>query len=110
MCPSADPDRGTVLDVEFHDAIRSIAASPKLNQTANLVYPVIERVRNFYLREGNEPEQLAGVKNNHCAVGEAILACDAEHAEALMRGLFADRVANNVWLVTRWVSPLRRSF
>ena len=105
-----DLELWAAADAEFHDAVRSIAVNPKLNQTANLVYPVIERVRSIYLREGDEPERLSVATGAHCAVGEAILAGDAERAEALSRRLFADAGADNVRLLKRWVSPLRRSF
>ena len=107
---AADLERWAAADAEFHDAVRTIAANPKLNQTANLVYPVVERVRNIYLREGSEPERVMVATDAHCTVGEAILARDAERAEALSRRLFAAAGADNVRLLKRWVSPLRRSF
>ncbi|MBI3974256.1 MAG: GntR family transcriptional regulator [Chloroflexi bacterium] len=107
---AADLERWTQLDAELHDTIRAIAANPKLNQVANLVYPVIERVRSIYLREGHEPDQVAIATADHCVIGEAILARDATRAEALSRQLFAKAGADNVRLLKRWVSPLRRSF
>jgi DNA-binding GntR family transcriptional regulator len=107
---AADLDRWTETDVELHDTIRAIAANPKLNQLVKLVYPVVERVRSIYLREGSEPEQLAIANAEHCSIGEAILARDADRAEHLTRQLFAKAGADNVRLLKRWVLPLRRSF
>ncbi|HJR51951.1 MAG TPA: FCD domain-containing protein, partial [Gemmatimonadales bacterium] len=107
---AADMERWTHLDAEFHDTIRAIAANPKLSQTANLIYPVVERVRSIYLREGHEPDIMAVATGEHCAIGDAILAQDADQAEALTRQLFARAGADNVRLLKRWVSPLRRSF
>jgi DNA-binding GntR family transcriptional regulator len=107
---AVDLDRWTRLDAELHDTIRAVAGNPKLEQATARLYPVIERVRSVYLREGHEPEQLAVANAEHCAVAEAILAGDAEGAERLTRQLFAKAGADNVRLLTRWVWPLRRSF
>lgn len=107
---AAGRKRWTQIDAEFHDTIREIAANPKLSQVANLVYPVIERVRSLYLLEGHEPDTMAVATADHCAIGEAILARDAARAEDLTRQLFAKAGADNVRLLRRWVSPLRRSF
>jgi DNA-binding GntR family transcriptional regulator len=107
---TADLERWTQVDAEFHDAVRSIAANPKLSQMASLAFAVVERVRNIYLREGNEPDMLAIATADHCALGEAILARDERRAEELARALFAKAGADNVRLLRRWVSPLRRSF
>jgi DNA-binding GntR family transcriptional regulator len=98
------------LDAELHDTIRAIAANPKLTQVAGLVYPVIERVRNIFLREGPEPDRVATATADHCAMGEAILARAPDRAEALTRQLFAKARQDNVRLLRHWVSPLRRSF
>jgi DNA-binding GntR family transcriptional regulator len=107
---AADVERWTRLDAEFHDRVREIAANAKLSQTASLIYPVVERVRSTYLREGHQPDMMAVATEEHCAIGEAILAQDADRAEALTRRLFARAGADNVRLLKRWVSPLRRSF
>lgn len=97
-------------DANLHETIRSIAGNGKLLQLSGLVYPTVERVRNIYLREGSEPEQLAMATQDHLAMGEAILARDAERAEALTRQLFAKAGKDNVRLLRHWVTPLRRSF
>ena len=107
---AADVERWTQLDAEFHDTVRAIAANPKLTQVINLVYPVVERVRSIYLREGHEPDTLAVATAEHCAVGEAILAGETGRAEQLTQELFAKAGRDNVRLLKRWVSPLRRSF
>ncbi len=107
---TADLERWAQVDAEFHDVIRSIAANPKLSQVASLAFAVVERVRNIYLREGNEPDMLATATADHCALGESILARDGRRAEELARALFAKAGADNVRLLRRWVSPLRRSF
>jgi DNA-binding FadR family transcriptional regulator len=98
------------LDAELHNVVRAIAANPKLVQLADQVYPIVERVRSTYLREGSEPDRLAVLTAQHCAMGEAILAKEPDRAEALTRQLFADARRNNVRLLRHWVSPLRRSF
>jgi DNA-binding GntR family transcriptional regulator len=109
---ATDPDvEGWIkVDARLHETIREIAANPKLTQTANLVYPTIERVRNTFLREGPEPDRLALATADHRALGEAILARDAARAEELARRLFAKARQDNVRLLQRWVAPLRRSF
>lgn len=107
---AAAVERWTKADHEYHDVIRDLSGNPKLQQVANLVYPVIERVRDIWLREGPEPDRLAGTTDDHVAVGEAILAGDAERAEALGKELFVKARLNNVRLLRHWVAPLRRSF
>lgn len=97
-------------DVALHDHILAIAANPKLTQMAGLVYPVVERVRNIYLREGTEPDRLARITEEHGDLGDAILARDPERAEILARRLFAEAGRDNVRLLRQWVVPLRRSF
>lgn len=103
-------ERWAGIDVDLHAAIRTIAANPKLVQVAGLVYPVIDRVRHLHLREGSEPERLAAETAAHRRLGEAILAGDGDQAEQLVRGLFAKARLDNIRLLRRWVSPLRRSF
>lgn len=103
-------EQWTQADAEFHDAVRMVAANPKLSQTANLAYSVVERVRNIYLREGHQPDALAMATAAHCALGAAILARDGARAEELTRQLFAAAGADNVRLLKLWVSPLRRNF
>lgn len=103
-------ERWAKVDDDFHTTIRAIANNPKLRQVADLVYPIIERVRHFYLREGSEPERLAAATTAHRRLGEAILAHDGERAEQLARELFANARQDNVRLLRRWVAPLRRSF
>ena len=107
---AGDLDSWVKLDAELHDAIRAVAANPKLAQVASTVYPTIERVRSIHLREGSEPDRLAAVTADHCAMTEAILARDGLRAEELTRRLFAEARANNVRLLRHWVAPLRRSF
>lgn len=103
-------ERWAKVDAEFHTAIRAIAANPKLVQIADLVYPVIDRVRHLHLREGSEPERLAAETIAHRRLGEAILAQDGDRAEQLVRELFTKARQDNVRLLRRWVAPLRRSF
>jgi DNA-binding GntR family transcriptional regulator len=107
---AGDLDGWIKLDAELHDAVRAVAANPKLSQVASTVYPTIERVRSIYLREGAEPDRLAAVTADHWAMSEAIVARDGARAEALTRRLFAEARANNVRLLRHWVVPLRRSF
>lgn len=107
---TSDMERWIRLDGRLHDEIRKIAANPKLSQMAGLVYPVIERVRNTYLREGPEPDRLAVVTEAHRAMGEAILNRNPALAEQLTRGLFSRARQDNVRLLRHWVAPLRRSF
>jgi len=107
---AAELERWAGIDVDLHATIRSIAANPKLVQVANLVYPVIDRVRHLHLREGSEPERLAAETAAHRRLGEAILAGDGDQAEALVRELFAKARLDNIRLLRRWVSPLRRNF
>lgn len=107
---SGDLDAWAAVDAEFHDAIRTIAANPKLNQFTSMVYPLIERVRHMHLREEPGPARLNAQTNDHRAIGEAIIARDADQAEELTRRLFADARASNLRLLRHWVVPLRRSF
>ena len=107
---AAELERWAGIDVDLHATIRSIAANPKLVQVADLVYPVIDRVRHLHLREGSEPERLAAETAAHRRLGEAILAGDGDQAEALVRELFAKARLDNIRLLRRWVSPLRRNF
>jgi DNA-binding GntR family transcriptional regulator len=107
---AGEVDAWIELDGQLHNVIRAIAANRKLSQLADQVYPLIERVRNTYLREGADPDRLAVLTAQHCAMGEAILAKDPDRAEALTRRLFADARRNNVRLLRHWVSPLRHSF
>jgi len=97
-------------DAELHNVIREIAGNPKISQIAEQIYPLIERVRNTFLIEGDEPDRLVIPTAQHCAMGAAILAADPDRAEALTRRLFADAREVNIRLLRRWVSPLRRSF
>jgi DNA-binding GntR family transcriptional regulator len=106
----ADMDSWIKVDAELHDTIRVIAANPKLSQTANLVYPIIERVRNTFLRDGSEPDRLAVATEDHGELVNAILASDPALAENSARRLFAKAREDNVRLLQRWVAPLRRSF
>lgn len=106
----ADTDEWIKADATLHDVIREIAANPKLSQTANMVYPVIERVRNTFLREGSEPDRLAQATADHRAMGDAIVSRDAIRAEELTRQLFVKARQDNVRLLQHWVAPLRRSF
>jgi DNA-binding GntR family transcriptional regulator len=103
-------ERWVKVDGDFHTTIRAIANNPKLLQVAELVYPIIERVRYLHLREGSEPERLAAETTAHQRLGEAILAQDGELAERLVRQLFTKARQDNVRLLRRWVAPLRRSF
>jgi DNA-binding GntR family transcriptional regulator len=103
-------ERWAKLDADLHTTIRALANNPKLVQIADLVYPVIERVRHLHLREGFEPAALAAETVAHRRLGEAILAHAGEQAEALVRALFAKARQDNVRLLRRWVAPLRRSF
>lgn len=107
---AAELERWAKIDVELHATIRAIAANPKLIQVADLVYPVIDRVRHLHLREGSEPERLAAETAAHLRLGEAILARDGNQAEQLVRELFARAREDNVRLLRRWVAPLRRNF
>jgi DNA-binding GntR family transcriptional regulator len=107
---TADLEAWIKVDAELHDTIRDIAANPKLSQTAKLVYPTIERVRNTFLREGSQPDRLAVASTDHCAMCEAIQSHDSARAEELTRCLFAKARQDNVRLLQRWVAPLRRSF
>jgi DNA-binding GntR family transcriptional regulator len=106
----ADLERWARADADLHDTVREIAGNAKLSQLAGLVYPVIERVRSIYLRDGSEPDRLAMATADHCAMGEAILAGDAQRAESLARHVFAWGGAANARLLRHWVLPLRRSF
>lgn len=103
-------ERWARVDVDLHAAIRTVAANAKLTQVADLVYPVIDRVRHLHLREGSEPERLAAETAAHRRLGEAILAQDGALAEQLVRALFAKARLDNVRLLRRWVAPLRRNF
>lgn len=103
-------DAWTKLDGEFHDAIRGVAANPKLSQVATITYTTIERVRSTYLRDGSEPDRLSRAAADHVELGEAIVARDAARAEALTRQLFAKARVDNVRLLRHWVEPLRRNF
>lgn len=105
-----DMERWAQADAALHDHVRATAANPKLSQMAGLVYPVVERVRNIYLREGTEPDRLSRITQEHCDLGAAILAQEAERAETLARRLFANAGQDNVRLLRQWVVPLRRSF
>lgn len=98
------------VDPELHDAIREIAANPKLSQTASLVYPTIERVRNIFLRDGSEPDRLAVTTEDHGELVNAVLASDPVRAEKAAHHLFAKAREDNVQLLQKWVAPLRRSF
>lgn len=100
----------SAADGEFHDAIRSIAQSPKLELVAHLLYPTIERVRNMYLLEGHEPDRLRIATEAHMALGDAIFAGNQIESEALARALFQQARQDNVRLLRHWVVPLRRSF
>lgn len=103
-------DTWPAVDTEFHETIRAIAANPKLNQVAHVIYPVIERVRNMYLHDGHETERLIEAMIAHRALGAAILRCEGVLAEQLARELFANAREENVRLLRRWVIPLRRTF
>ena len=107
---ATDLERWAKLDAELHTAIRALANNPKLVQVADLVYPVIDRVRHLHLREGSEPERLAAETVAHRHLGEAILDRDGEQAERLVRDLFTKARQDNVRLLRRWVAPLRRNF
>lgn len=107
---SGDLDEWARTDRDLHDHVRAVAANPKLDQVAGLVYPTVERVRNLYLREGTEPDRLARITREHCDLGAAILDRDPARAETLARRLFADAGRDNVRLLRQWVVPLRRSF
>lgn len=107
---SGDTDTWTKLDAQLHDVIRGIASNSKLSQTANIVYPVIERVRNIFLREGTEPDRLVSATIDHSAMVDAIVAGDGPGAEKRTRHLFAKARLDNVRLLQHWVVPLRRSF
>jgi DNA-binding GntR family transcriptional regulator len=75
-------ERWAGVDVALHATIRTIAGNVKLMQVADLVYPVIDRLRHLHLREGSEPERLAEETSAHRRLGEAILTRDADQAEA----------------------------
>jgi DNA-binding GntR family transcriptional regulator len=100
----------TEADSQFHDAIRTIARSPKLEFVAHVVYPTIERVRSMYLLEGHEPDRLTIATEAHLALGDAIFAGNQDESETLARSLFAQARRDNIRLLRQWVSPLRRIF
>jgi len=106
----ADMENWIKVDAELHDTIREIAANPKLSQTAGLVYPVVERVRNTFLRDGSEPDRLAVATKDHGELVDAILSPNPALADTLARRLFAKAREDNVRLLQRWVAPLRHSF
>jgi GntR family transcriptional regulator, rspAB operon transcriptional repressor len=107
---AGDFDAWEVIDAEFHEAIRAIARNPQLNQVAHVIYPIIERIRGMYLRDGHGTEKLAEAMAHHRELGDAILAGDGDAADALARDLFMKAHHDNVRLLRRWVTPLRRSF
>lgn len=107
---AGDVERWIGQDAALHNQVRVIAANPKLSQMAGLVYPVVERVRNIYLREGTDPERMARISQEHCDMVDAIVSGDAARAEILARELFAEAGRDNVRLLRQWVVPLRRSF
>jgi DNA-binding GntR family transcriptional regulator len=107
---TGDLERWARRDAELHDRIREIAACPKLSEVTALVYPMIDRVRDMYLREGADPDLRTRLMANHVVMGEAVIARDAERAEATARALFSEGREAIVTLLRRWVSPLRRSF
>jgi DNA-binding GntR family transcriptional regulator len=100
----------TTADGQFHDAIRSMAKSPKLELVAHVVYPTIERVRNMYLLEGNEPDRLKVATEAHTTLGNAICAGNEDESEDLTRALFRQAKDDNIRLLRQWIVPLRRSF
>ena len=105
-----DMTKWTVADAQFHDAIRTIAQSPKLEFVAHVVYPTIERVRSMYLLEGHEPDRLAVAAEAHIALGNAIFAGNQAESENLARALFRQAREDNIRLLRQWVAPLRQSF
>ncbi len=107
---AGDFDAWEVTDAEFHEAIRVIARNPQLDQVAHVIYPIIERIRSMYLRDGHETEELAEAMADHRELGEAIMAGNGDAADALARHLFTKAHHDNVRLLRRWVTPLRRSF
>lgn len=106
----ADVEEWTRLDGQLHQEIRRIAANSRIDRVLRSVYPVIERVRNTYLREGSEPDRLATATEEHCRMGDAIVEQDGLLAEQLTRQLFAKAREDNVRLLRHWVAPLRRNF
>jgi DNA-binding GntR family transcriptional regulator len=100
----------TQADADLHEEVRRIAANPRIDRVLRSVYPVIERVRNTYLREGSEPDRLSTATETHCQMAEAIMQGDGAVAEHLTRQLFAKAREDNVRLLRHWVAPLRRSF
>ena len=107
---TGDYERWATVDAELHERIRTIADCRKLSELTALVYPVLDRVRNLYLLDGGEPDVRRRLMAQHLAMGEAIIARDAERAENLARALFAEGGEACVALLRRWISPLRRSF
>jgi DNA-binding GntR family transcriptional regulator len=107
---AGDLDAWTAVDAEYHETIRRIARNAQLDQVAHVVYPLIERIRSMYLRDGHEPHRLAVAMADHRALGDAILSGNAPLAEEVARHLFAKAREDNVRLLRRWVIPLRRSF
>jgi DNA-binding GntR family transcriptional regulator len=107
---AGDLDAWTTIDADYHDTIRGIARNAQLDQVAHVVYPVIERIRSMYLRDGHEPDRLAVAMADHRALGEAILTGNGPLAEEVARALFVKARVNNLRLLRRWVVPLRRSF
>jgi DNA-binding GntR family transcriptional regulator len=107
---AADLEGWASVDADLHETIRAIARNAKLDQVAHIAYPVIERVRSMYLREGHEPDRLGVAMAAHRDLVEAILAGEGERAEGLARALFTRARQDNVRLLRHWVAPLRRSF
>jgi DNA-binding GntR family transcriptional regulator len=105
-----DLDRWVQADGAFHDQIRALAGNPKLSQMAGLVFPIVERVRNLYLRDGTDPDRVSQITAQHCDLGQAIMAGDVDQAELIARRLFAEAGQDNVRLLRQWVTPLRRNF
>ena len=79
--------------------IRQMAGNSKLDQTAAMVYPVIERMRHMHLREHRDADLVADQSVAHLAIGQAILDGDGVRAEALMRDLFRLARIDNVRLL-----------
>lgn len=107
---TGDLTHWTAADAQFHDVIRTIAQSPKLELVAHVIYPTIERVRNMYMREGHEPDRLRIATAAHMALGDAIFAGDEAESETLARALFQQAREDNIRLLRQWVAPLRRRF
>lgn len=71
------------INASFHDAVRELSGNRVIVQFIGTLLGVDAAVRRRAL---SDPDELQRGNAEHIAVGEAILAGDPDHAEALMRG------------------------